>query len=69
MPHMNGIEAVSELRRLGWDTPIVVCTGYDSAEVGQSFSGLDISGVVQKPFDLTTLGDAVRKALKTGKRR
>jgi two-component system cell cycle sensor histidine kinase/response regulator CckA len=69
MPHMNGIEAVTELRRLGWDTPIVVCTGYDSAEVGQSFSGLDISGVVQKPFDLTTLGEAVRKALKTGKRR
>jgi|GEM_PF-446724 len=69
MPHMNGIEAVSELRRLGWETPIVVCTGYDSAEVDQSFAGLDISGVVQKPFDLAALGDAVRKAMKTGRRR
>ncbi len=69
MPHMNGREAVSELRRLGWETPVVVCTGYDTAEVSTTFEGLDIAAVVQKPFDLNTLGEAVRKALKSGKRR
>jgi signal transduction histidine kinase len=55
MPGMSGEEVVDELRRLGADTPVILCSGYNSQELGQRFSGRGVAAFVQKPYELKQL--------------
>ena len=50
MPDMNGKEVMQQIRVLGIEVPVLICSGYSEAEVFQEFSGLDIAGFAQKPF-------------------
>ena len=50
MPHMDGLEMLRELRRLGPEVPVLVMSGYSDAEVTSRFDGTGTSGFIQKPF-------------------
>jgi signal transduction histidine kinase/ActR/RegA family two-component response regulator len=56
MPGMNGSETATRLHHLAPDLPIIIVTGYaDSVQLTQSWHG----SVLQKPFDLEQLVDAL----------
>jgi PAS domain S-box-containing protein len=63
MPRMNGWEALTELRKLQPDIPVILASGYDKAhvmaedhpELPQAFLG--------KPYDLAALRVAIKQAL------
>ena len=66
MPEMDGIETT---RRLGAtlgtrEIPkVIMVTAYDKDEAITQAKGLDISGVLVKPFNATTLAEAIMVAL------
>ncbi|MET0540964.1 MAG: ATP-binding protein [Variovorax sp.] len=63
MPGLNGAEVIARARQLVGDIPVVLATGYaDMAEVGRV---LGTQSILIKPFDISTLGSAVAKALPT----
>jgi PAS domain S-box-containing protein len=50
MPGMDGKQVMKLIRKLGIDAPILICSGYSESEVYTEFAGLDIAGVIAKPF-------------------
>jgi CheY-like chemotaxis protein len=62
MPGMDGRQVMRQIRTYGIDVPIAICSGYSETEVYTEFAGLDIAGIVQKPFaarQLTARVDAI----------
>lgn len=63
MPQINGMELTRQIRRRGWDVPVVLCTGYSLAlEEAQSFHSLDVGALLAKPFAAEELREAIAKA-------
>jgi signal transduction histidine kinase len=61
MPGLNGAEVIARARELVGDIPVILATGYaDMAQVGRV---LGTQSILVKPFDISTLADAVAKAL------
>jgi signal transduction histidine kinase len=61
MPGMNGAEVIAQARELVGDIPVILATGYaDMAQVGRV---LGTQSILVKPFDISTLANAVAKAL------
>jgi PAS domain S-box-containing protein len=50
MPDMNGKQVMQQIRELGLQVPVLICSGYSEDAVFREFSGLDIAGFAQKPF-------------------
>ena len=63
MPHMDGVETFRELRRLDPGCRVVLTSGYNEQEAIQDFLGKGLVAFVQKPFQLTSLVQAMQKAL------
>ena len=61
MPGMSGIELALELRRRGFDTAIVLTTGYSDRIAETGSEGFP---VVTKPYRLDTLADTIERALR-----
>ena len=55
MPHMDGVEAFGELRRLNPDVRVVLASGYSPEDVGSRFAGKGLVGVLQKPYTFAKL--------------
>ncbi len=63
MPRLNGHAALQQIRQVRPDIPAVFCTGCDPDAAEVSFLSEDGSALVEKPFKVSTLLAAVRKAL------
>jgi PAS domain S-box-containing protein len=63
MPGMSGKQVMQQMRASGVKVPILICSGYSEEEVHREFSGLDIAGVLPKPFTSRQLADRVRSML------
>ena len=59
MPHMDGAEAFGELRRLNPDVRVVLASGYSPEDVVSRFAGKSLDGVLQKPYTLLKLREAI----------
>ena len=59
MPHMDGAEAFGELRRLNPDVQVVLASGYSKEDVGSRFAGKRPAGIIQKPYTLSKLREAL----------
>jgi PAS domain S-box-containing protein len=59
MPHMDGAEAFGELRRLNPDVRVVLASGYSHEDVASRFAGKGLDGVLQKPYSLAKLREAL----------
>ena len=61
MPRMSGLEAYQQIQRLRPNLPLVIMTGYSSESVYsfEKFDGL----VLQKPYNVESLGSIIREAL------
>lgn len=63
MPAMSGIEALRRLRAEGIQVPVLISSGFSELEVMDRFHGLDIAGVIEKPFTARKLVDRICELL------
>jgi DNA-binding response OmpR family regulator len=61
MPRENGVDVLRRLRGLDARSPVLVTSGWGETEVAHRFHGLDIAGVLEKPFSARTLVARVRE--------
>jgi DNA-binding NtrC family response regulator len=67
MPQKDGIETIKEIRSLSPDVKILAMTGGGRGDRFYSLiESLAATGVLQKPFDQTTLLGAVKRLLAAG---
>ncbi len=62
MPDMDGEETLDALRQVRSDVPVVLSSGYSELEVMQRFKEKSVSGFIQKPYEMSTLRETLRKA-------
>jgi len=55
MPEMNGEEMLRELRRLNYDVPVILTSGFTEEEAGKRFSRDRFAAFIPKPFDRAAL--------------
>ena len=63
MPDMDGLQIAEALKEIDHDLPIIMATGYasDAALLASESRGI-VVGLLQKPFGLDQVLDAVRRA-------
>jgi DNA-binding NtrC family response regulator len=59
MPHLTGIELVSEIRRRGIGGKIIIVSAHLSSEVREAYERLNVHVMFSKPFDIDMLRSAV----------
>ncbi|MBE0605664.1 MAG: response regulator, partial [Deltaproteobacteria bacterium] len=57
--HMDGATAFGELRRLNPDVRVVLASGYSYEDVASRFAGKGLDGILQKPYTLYKLREAL----------
>ena len=58
MPHINGADTFTELRRIDPKVRVILSSGYSESDATDRFSGKKLAGFIQKPYtpgELTTL--------------
>jgi PAS domain S-box-containing protein len=63
MPVRSGAEALSEMRRMRLDVPVVAMTGLDAGEADRRLRGAHVSAFLPKPFTFDQLLAAVHAAI------
>ncbi len=63
MPRMSGEEALAEMRRIRPDAKVIVMSGYSRREVLAQFAEESLAGFIQKPFNASDFGEALRRAI------
>ncbi len=64
MPKLSGKETFVALKQMNPDVRVLICSGYPiSLDEFESETGFRPDGSIQKPFDVTGLGDTVRTVL------
>jgi PAS domain S-box-containing protein len=63
MPSMLGPALIKALRDHQADLPIVLLTGYANLATGEQSAEMGADAVLAKPYDMTSLGDAVQQAI------
>lgn len=68
MSEMTGLVLAREVKKIRPDLPVMLMTGYDARQEASSSDFETIDETIQKPFTITTLGKAVKRALKNSKK-
>lgn len=61
MPGMSGLDALERLRQIGWAGGIILITAFGDEATHTRAGELGASMVLDKPFDLDALCDAIRQ--------
>ncbi|MFH1057461.1 MAG: PAS domain S-box protein [Pseudomonadota bacterium] len=65
MPHLNGEEAFTEIRRISDRVPVMLASGYNEQDATTRFAGKGLAGFIQKPFRMQRLLEKVAEALRS----
>ena len=63
LPVMNGLKLLSHMRKFYPEIPVIVLTGYGTAEIEAKIRKLDTITYFEKPLDVGVLVDMISKAL------
>ncbi|HMO04621.1 MAG TPA: PAS domain S-box protein [Kiritimatiellia bacterium] len=63
MPRLSGEETLHYLQRQHIHLPVLVMSGYAEAEAGERFLTDDVRGYIEKPFELASVLDKIRRVL------
>jgi PAS domain S-box-containing protein len=66
MPHLNGEQTFTELRRIKPDVQVVLTSGYNEQEAVSRFTGKGLASFLQKPFEYEGLQTIVQRVLDGG---
>ncbi len=64
MPNLDGIATFTELRKIKPDLQIILMSGYHDDEVVRKYSDKHFSGLLQKPFNMNQLKEALERVMK-----
>ncbi len=66
MPKMDGYSCLKEIRKIGKikDTPVLILSGKEEDKLRDIFAFYNISGYVEKPFEVDSLVVKIREILK-----
>ena len=65
MPGMNGEEVMSQLHQMKEDVPVILCSGYHHKGLEERLKAEGFAGVIQKPYEWSTLAAALGSVLGT----
>jgi len=63
MPRMNGMELISEIRKIRQTIPIILCTGFSRSILSTKMTTLAIDSLIMKPFSTSDLAFSVRETI------
>jgi CheY-like chemotaxis protein len=63
MPEMNGIELLKKIREKSNSLPVIIMTAYVKNDLLLNLIRLNCSSIIEKPFTLRKLNDAIQKCL------
>ncbi|MCX7047223.1 MAG: response regulator [Candidatus Sumerlaeota bacterium] len=63
MPHLDGAEVFTELRRIRENIRVILSSGYNEQEVVERFAGKGLAGFIQKPYRYAELAAKAQAAL------
>jgi PAS domain S-box-containing protein len=63
MPHMDGEQALTELRKLQQDVCVILMSGFNAQEAQVRFNGKGLASFLQKPFTIATLSSTIHGSL------
>lgn len=63
MPRKGGEETLHDLQAMNVDVPVIIVSGYSTAEIATRKAVEGAAGFIQKPFTLTTLRDTLKQVL------
>jgi DNA-binding NtrC family response regulator len=63
MPHMDGEQTFTELRRLHPDVRVVLMSGFNAQEALVRFTGKGLASFLQKPFTIDALRSVLQSVL------
>ena len=63
MPRMDGMQTFRQLRRRSPELGIILTTGYGEEEIRKRFGGLNLQGLLRKPFSAGYLVKMVRETI------
>ncbi len=69
MPHMDGSQALSELKRIDPEIKVVIASGYNKDDVCARFAGKNLCGVLQKPYSISKLREVLSGIIGTDEKR
>ena len=69
LPDMNGIEVTRQIRALGDDTPIIILTAYDWADIELEAKAAGVTAFCSKPMFLSDLRESLLTAMGQRKNR
>jgi two-component system, cell cycle sensor histidine kinase and response regulator CckA len=64
LPGMDSGTVHQKLRERRPDLPVVLMSGYNKQEALEKSAGMDLAGFLHKPFNMATLSEALRLALR-----
>ncbi|MBN1620380.1 response regulator [candidate division WOR-3 bacterium] len=62
MPKMDGEECLSKIREIKHNAKVIISSGYDEHDISKKFSGMNINGFIQKPYNLRALSNKLSEA-------
>lgn len=62
MPEMDGLQALEKLKTMNPDLQVILLTGHATIEKGVQAMKLGASDVIEKPADIQTLTEKIKKA-------
>jgi nitrogen-specific signal transduction histidine kinase/CheY-like chemotaxis protein len=63
MPGMDGVTVFQNLRKQKPDIRVLLASGFSKEEISERFSGMGLSGFIQKPFNLNSLSSEVQRLM------
>ena len=63
MPHLDGAQTFTELRRIRPDVTVVLMSGFNAQEALIPFNGKGLAGFLQKPFTFSSLKTVIQSVL------
>ncbi len=61
MPHMDGVETFTEMRRIHGDVRVILSSGYNEQDAMERFAGKGLAGFIHKPYCADDLAGLVCK--------
>lgn len=63
MPGLDAVNIVEELREVGWDTPVIIVTGFGDQKLRGRINKLENADYFEKPVKADEIEEAVRQAV------
>jgi CheY-like chemotaxis protein len=63
MPVMNGRDTLIAIRKILPSVPAIISSGYSDDEISEEMAGIDVSGVIHKPYRQESMIAALNSAV------